>query len=241
MESKSVEDPWTLRAFKALDTHHKGYLLAPEILNVIKLEGVYTHHSLSDVIQDLEAKGDEQITFDDFKDWTQSLHFLKKVLEWDLTIPNFQEFSHYIEQSFLEIKEDPQNKYSTGKVATYIPPLANANPNWFATGFCTTDGQFCHFGDTDKKFSIQSISKIVTYAYVYDIMGESVHEWVGEEPSGQVFNAPVFDKKGKPHNPCVNAGAIMVCSLIIKKGKNINDIMEFYKRATNAPVVEVDH
>lgn len=47
------------------------------------------------------------------------------------------------------------------------------------------------------------------------MVGEEVHRWVGEEPSGLAFNAPVFDKLGRPHNPMVNAGAIMVCSLII--------------------------
>jgi len=86
------------------------------------------------------------------------------------------------------------NEYSWGEVATYIPPLANADPKWFATGFCSTDGQFCQFGDTDKFFSIQSIGKVVAYAFIHNIMGEDVHNFVGKEPSGVAFNAPVFDK-----------------------------------------------
>ena len=40
-------------------------------------------------------------------------------------------------------------------------------------------------GDTEVKFSMQSISKVLAYAYIYDqIGGEEVHQWVGEEPSG---------------------------------------------------------
>jgi glutaminase len=47
------------------------------------------------------------------------------------------------------------------------------------------------------------------------MIGEEVHKWVGEEPSGVAFNAPIFDKLGRPHNPMVNSGAIMVCALIV--------------------------
>lgn len=64
-------------------------------------------------------------------------------------------------------------------------------------------------------------------------MADEVHKYVGEEPSGVAFNAPVFDKLGRPHNPMVNAGAIMVCSLITHQGKNIKDLMDFYQRASD--------
>jgi glutaminase len=60
------------------------------------------------------------------------------------------------------------------------------------------------------------------------MIGEEVHRWVGEEPSGLAFNAPMFDRFNRPHNPMVNAGAIMVASLIVNQGKTINDIIEFY-------------
>lgn len=60
------------------------------------------------------------------------------------------------------------------------------------------------------------------------MIGDEVHKWVGEEPSGVAFNAPIFDKLGRPHNPMVNAGAIMTCALIVSQGKTIFDIIEFY-------------
>jgi glutaminase len=71
-------------------------------------------------------------------------------------------------------------------------------------------------------------------------MGDEVHKWVGEEPSGVAFNAPMFDKLGRPHNPMVNAGAIMVCALIVNLGKSLNDVIDFYQAATDcsAPVMD---
>jgi len=49
---------------------------------------------------------------------------LKRVLEWDLTIPHFDKFVHNLEAAYNHIKEDPTGEYSKGGVATYIPPLA---------------------------------------------------------------------------------------------------------------------
>jgi glutaminase len=40
------------------------------------------------------------------------------------------------------LKEDKDGKYSWGEVASYIPSLGKADPKWFASAFCSTDGQF---------------------------------------------------------------------------------------------------
>jgi len=161
--------------------------------------------------------------------------FLKRVYVWDLIIPHFARFRSNFEHIFALIKNDENNEFSWGEVATYIPPLAKADQNWFASGFCSTDGQLCEVGDFKKTFSCQSVGKVISYAYLHNLIGDEVHRFVGEEPSGVAFNAPIFDKLGRPHNPMVNAGAIMVCSLIVNQGKGINDIVEFYHQASDTP------
>ena len=67
-----------------------------------------------------------------------------------------------------------------------------------------------------------------------------MHKFIGDEPSGLIFNAPVLDNKNRPHNPCINSGAIMVCALLIKHNKKLEDILEFYKRASSSETIEVD-
>lgn len=74
-------------------------------------------------------------------------------------------------------------------MASYIPSLSIADKDWFANAFCSVDGQFTQHGDCDVMFSMQSVSKVVAYAYLYNIYvhkgnGDEVHKWVGEEPSG---------------------------------------------------------
>ena len=75
---------------------------------------------------------------------------------------------------------------------------------------------------------------------MHSLIGEEVHKYVGEEPSGVVFNAPVFDKQGRPHNPMVNAGAIMVSTLLVHQGKTIGDLQGFYMKGCCAKTAEID-
>ena len=102
-----------------------------------------------------------------------------------------------------------------GKVADYIPQLSKVNPNLFGISVCTVQGNIIEVGDTDVDFCLQSCSKPLTYCIVRELLGrQKVHSRVGYEPSGQSFNAHVLNRDGLPHNPMINAGAIMIASLL---------------------------
>jgi len=108
---------------------------------------------------------------------------------------------------------------SGGKVASYIPELAKADPEAFALGCCTIDGQRFELGlregDAQRRFCVQSVMKPMNYALALELAGETtVHAHVGREPSGQGFNEITLNPKGRPHNPMINAGAILTAALI---------------------------
>lgn len=102
-----------------------------------------------------------------------------------------------------------------GDIATYIPQLAEVDPEQYAVGACLVDGQEAAWGDQHAHFCLQSVCKPFNYCLALEEHGEdTVHQHVGFEPSGQVFNALTLNDKGLPHNPLINAGGIMCCHLI---------------------------
>lgn len=104
---------------------------------------------------------------------------------------------------------------TTGKVASYIPELTHADPNWFGLCIATRDGYVYEVGDTRQPFTIQSISKALTYGIALEDNGEAaLLQKVGVEPSGEAFNAISLSASGVPFNPMINAGAIAVCGQV---------------------------
>lgn len=91
---------------------------------------------------------------------------------------------------------------------------------------CTIDGQRFSLGDCKVPWCFQSVSKAFNYAIVASDLGEYVHSFVGHEPSGRLFNEICLDANGKPHNPMINSGAIIVTSLL-KRGLCMADRYDF--------------
>jgi len=119
-----------------------------------------------------------------------------------------------------QILQSLHERYATlheGTVADYIPELAKADPNWFGICIATRDGHLYEVGETRQKFSIQSISKALTYGLALQDRGEEhVLSRIGVEPSGDAFNAISLKAgTGKPFNPMINAGAIATCGQIL--------------------------
>jgi glutaminase len=106
-----------------------------------------------------------------------------------------------------------------GAVATYIPELARANPDWFGICLVTAAGNVYEIGDSRVPFTIQSISKPFVYGLALeDNTRADVLEKVGVEPTGDAFNAISLEAgTGRPRNPMINAGAIASAGLIAGK------------------------
>jgi glutaminase len=119
-------------------------------------------------------------------------------------------------QGFVDRLHARHRDLRGGRVATYIPELAKADPEWFGICIATTDGRVYEAGDTRQPFTIQSISKPFVYGLALEDRGrEAVLAKIGVEPTGDAFNSiRLAPTSGCPQNPMINAGAIAATSLV---------------------------
>jgi glutaminase len=119
-------------------------------------------------------------------------------------------------QTFLQELHNRFASLASVELASYIPELTKADPEWFGICLVTVDGVAYQVGDADQPFTIQSISKPFVYATALADQGrDRVLRKVGVEPSGDAFNSISLDPQtGAPLNPMINAGAIATASLV---------------------------
>lgn len=110
-----------------------------------------------------------------------------------------------------EALKQGQEYVESGECASYIPELARADKKKLGVCLYTKSTDKYTAGDTKDRFTIQSISKVISLAAALELCGfEKVFEKMNMEPSGDAFNSLVkLDlTSDKPFNPMINAGAI---------------------------------
>lgn len=131
---------------------------------------------------------------------------------------NFIDYQKYLS----EIAEFEKKILDTGCVASYIPELKNIDPSKFGIHIATVNNENYGLGDSNEKFSIQSIAKILALALAFDLVDEKLWDRVGVEPSGTAFNSLIQleYEKGIPRNPLINAGALVLCDILVSHLKS---------------------
>ncbi len=141
--------------------------------------------------------------------------------------------------NYREIITDVFNTIETencgGQVSTYIPELAGIDPRHFGVYLTTTNHFEFGIGSCYQKFSIQSVAKVLSLTLAYKTLGENIWERLGVEPSGTPFNSLVQleTDKGIPRNPFINAGALVICDILVSQLKNPKvDFLEFIRETS---------
>ncbi len=144
----------------------------------------------------------------------------------------------------LEVLVKEARTYTkNGKVADYIPALGKANPNDLSIAIYYPDGRCISAGDIEEKITLQSISKVISLALVLMDRGQDyVFDRVGMEPTGDPFNSIIKLETiapGKPLNPMINAGALVVTHMI--KGNSVEErfqrLLSFVREMINDPTI----
>jgi glutaminase len=199
--------------FYALDTNSEGSIQKNTIMDILRESGIQENDfRIQETIQIQNNYSDnKKIGLEEFRNIVEhNISLIDKVIKGNLIIPNFEDFCAVIRDIFDKVS---QNK--GGSVTGYIPELRDINPDQFGLSICTIDGQRLNLGDYNTHFCVQSSSKALNYCVALDENGEEVvHKHIGREPSGRRFNELILNEQGLPHNPMINSGAIMACSLI---------------------------
>lgn len=147
------------------------------------------------------------------------------------------DYQKIINQVYREVQQmdDP------GNLPTYIPELANVDPHKFGAHLVTIDGMNYGAGNYQERFSIQSISKVLSLSLAYHLLDAELWDRVGVEPSGTAFNSLVQleYEAGIPRNPLINPGAIVVCDILIDL---LNDpkkeLIEYVRKVSRSSTVQ---
>ncbi|MGM0924268.1 MAG: glutaminase [Bacillota bacterium] len=122
-----------------------------------------------------------------------------------------------------------QSYSPNGQTPNYIPALRTINSSHLGICIIVPDGTMIKSGDCEVSFTLQSISKVISFIAACLSRGiPYVLERVDVEPTGDAFNSIIrleMHKPGKPFNPMINAGAITIASLL--PGESSQNKLEF--------------
>ena len=143
----------------------------------------------------------------------------------------------------VEAAEVARATAGQGRVADYIPALAEVPADAFGMALATADGELYGVGDWEQPFSIQSISKLFTLVLAIQHGGDALWKGVGREPSGNPFNSLIQleTEHGIPRNPFINAGAIVVTDRLLRlTGDAAGAVLDFLRSESANPSLDSD-
>ncbi len=143
----------------------------------------------------------------------------------------------------FEIEKELSDFQNNGKVATYIPELSKVDPEKFGVHLYGIDGESAGFGDSNERFSIQSISKTFGLSLAMMLKGEDLWKRVDVEPSGNAYNSlfQLERENGVPRNPFINSGALVITDILLSEYDNPKDeILKFVRKISGNETIDYD-
>ena len=144
-----------------------------------------------------------------------------------------------------EITEIARASHDRGKVADYIPELADVDLNQFGIAIARPGLSTVMAGDAQVPFSIQSVSKVFMLALALGKLGDRLWSRVGREPSGHSFDSMLLLEleKGYPRNPFINAGAIVTTDAVLQGSsprETLGALLRFIRAAAGDEAIHIN-
>ncbi|MBD2484499.1 glutaminase A [Planktothrix sp. FACHB-1365] len=113
--------------------------------------------------------------------------------------------------------KEAQRRSQLGQLPTYIPQLAQVNPQEFGVQILTLTGKSYQTGNATLRFPLMSVIKpLLLLNRLVELGEDEVFKRVGVQPSDQPFNSleQLQTDDGWPRNPMLNSGAIVLAALL---------------------------
>lgn len=199
------------RLFAAFDDNASGRINTQVLMRMLRHVGFAADHSKTARTLFAALEAVESIDEAAFSALASAHPLLKCALENTNALPNWPAFCDDVGKLFHSLAGCMEGKLSPTS-DTYL----RANPKRWGMALCSTTGQQLLLGDYDVPFCVDACGKIVMYLIALDLLGATpVHQYVGKEPNGRNFNDLALNKNTRPHNPVLNAGTMMIGTLIM--------------------------
>lgn len=146
-------------------------------------------------------------------------------------------------QGILEkAMEEGSLEIAFGETASYIPELGNVDKSHLGLCVMAKDGSVYETGDTGQRFTIQSISKVISLAVALERCGfDNIFEKIRMEPSGDAFNSLLkLDMSSNyPYNPMINSGALAVISHLVPIA-SFEEMLDYARKLCMDPDIMLD-
>lgn len=156
--------------------------------------------------------------------------------------PDTQSVNYCLLESCLHDLHQSLRLETDGVVASHLPELSQADPNWFGLCAVTHEGTRMEVGDSRIKFSAQSIAKLFILALALeDHNADTILYKIGVEPTGERFDSIQYSEsqKNPKLNPFMNAGSLAALDLIAGQDleEHFQRICDLVERLTCKPAV----
>lgn len=141
------------------------------------------------------------------------------------------------------INETANNAVERGTIANYIPELAKIDMQKFGIHLIDIGQHHFSAGKGAERFSIQSISKVLTLSMALGLIGENIWKRIDVEPSGDPFNhlSLLELENGIPRNPLINPGAIVVADILVSQlADPKKEFLAFVRNIANDDSIDYD-